>query len=203
MHPAPAFHETDQQTLLDELARHPFCLIAASIDGRPIVAHAPVIADPKGEGVELRFHLSARHALAPHIATGFDAVAVSLGPEAYVSPDWYGTADQVPTWNYITVEAEGSVAAMGSDDTATLLDDLSTLMETPLAPKAPWTRTKMSPGRFEAMLRGIVGARMSVRRLEGTFKLSQNKSEAEVAGVLVALDGHPVADRMRRLRAMG
>ena len=198
MHPARAFIETDPDLLRAELARHPFCVIAAAPRGRPIVAHAPVIAERAGEGIHLRFHLSVRHALAEHIAEGFDAVAVSLGPEAYVSPDWYGLVDQVPTWNYVAVEAEGVVAPMGSDDTAVLLDDLSRLMEEPLRPKPPWTRAKMTPGRFEAMLAGIVGARMAVRRLEGTVKLSQNKPKAAVIGVIDALGAHPIAMRMRR-----
>ena len=80
-----------------------------------------------------------------------------------------------------------------------LLDDLSAQEEARLAPKPPWTRHKMSPGRFETMTRAIVGARMRVERLEGTTKLSQNKDEADRAGVIAALGDHPIARRMREL----
>jgi transcriptional regulator len=198
MHPAPPFHVKDEIALLAHVKRHPFCLIAAApTGGAPLIAHAPVIPVRREGRLWLDFHLSARNGLAEHLPAGFAATAVSLGPEAYISPDWYEAADQVPTWNYTSVEASGQVEAMGSDDTAALLDALSAMMEADLAPKPPWTRAKMSPGRFESMLRGIVGARMAVERLEGTFKLSQNKSAADIAGVTAALGAHPLGALMR------
>jgi transcriptional regulator len=126
-------------------------------------------------------------------------VAVSLEAEAYVSPDWYAAPDQVPTWNYLTVEAEGAVTPLDEAGLVALLDDLSAMEEGRLAPKPAWTRHKMSPGRFEAMLRGIVGARLAVSRLEGTFKLSQNKTAADRAGVITALGDHPIGRRMSEL----
>lgn len=194
MHPASAFHVTERAPLLAELRARPFVTLAAAPDGRPRVAHAPVvIAEAQGGALELHFHLSRGNALAPFLAQGFRAVAVSLGPDAYVSPDWYGAPDQVPTWNYLTVEAEGPVAAMDEAELVALLDRLSAQEEAKLAPKPPWTRGKMSAGRFEAMLRGIVGARLRVERLEGTFKFSQNKSAGQRAGVVEALGEHPMA----------
>ncbi len=78
-----------------------------------------------------------------------------------------------------------------------MLDDLSALEEARLLPKKPWTRDKMSPGKFEGLLRGIVGMRMAVTRLEGTAKLSQNKTQADRAGVMAALADHPIGRRMR------
>ena len=197
MHPANAFHVEDEAILLAHLAAQPFCTIAAAVEGRPLVAHAPVIARRIGPGLALDFHLSRSNALAGAIDAGFRAVAVSLAADAYVSPDWYADKDQVPTWNYVSVEAEGPVGPLGADDLVTLLDDLSAQEEARLAPKPPWTRGKMSPGRFEAMVRGIVGARLAVERFEGTTKLSQNKGDADRAGVLEALGDHPIAARMR------
>jgi len=197
MHPAPTFKVTDEARLLAHLQRYPFATIVGAPEGRPLVAHAPVIARPTRERLTLDFHLSRSNALAAHLAAGFDGLAVSLGPDAYVSPDWYAGADQVPTWNYLTVEAEGRVAAMDEAGLVRLLDDLAAQEEGRLQPKAPWTRGKMSSGRFESMLRGIVGASLGVDRLEGTFKLSQNKSEADLAGAIVGLGDHPIAQRMR------
>jgi transcriptional regulator len=162
-----------------------------------VAAHAPVIARRLGEGLALDFHLSRSNALAGAIASGFRAVAVSLGPDAYVSPDWYADKDQVPTWNYVSVEAEGPVDPLSADGLVDLLDDLSAREEGRLLPKPPWTRGKMSEGKFERMLRGIVGARMAVERLEGTTKLSQNKGEADRAGVIEALGDHPIGRLMR------
>jgi transcriptional regulator len=198
MHPAPAFAERDAAKLLAHLAAHPFATIAAAPAARPLVAHAPLVIRRLEGGLALDFHLSRGNALAGAIAEGFRAVAVSLAGEAYISPDWYAAADQVPTWNYVSVEAEGPVTALDEAGLVTLLDDLSAQQEGRLAPKPPWTRGKMGPGRFEAMLRGIVGARLVVERLEGTFKLSQNKDAADREGVIRGLgEDHPMARRMR------
>ena len=197
MHPQGVFRTDDQEALLAHLARRPFVTLVARPAGRLLVAHAPVVVRQLGQGVALDFHLSRGNALAEAIVAGFQAVAVSLAGDAYISPDWYASADQVPTWNYVSVEAEGPVAALDEAGLVALLDDLSTQEEARLAPKPAWTRAKMSPGKFEQMSRAIVGARMRVERLEGTTKLSQNKDDADRAGVIAALGDHPVARRMR------
>lgn len=173
--------------------------LAAAPEGRALIAHAPILVREMGDALSIDFHLSRGNALTPHLAAGFRGVMVSLEAEAYVSPDWYVAADQVPTWNYLTVEAEGPVVAMDEAGLVRLLDDLSAQEEARLAPKPPWTRHKMSPGRFEAMLKGIMGASLTVERLEGVFKLSQNKDAADRAGVIAALGDHPIARRMPEL----
>uniref|UniRef100_B0T843 FMN-binding negative transcriptional regulator n=1 Tax=Caulobacter sp. (strain K31) TaxID=366602 RepID=B0T843_CAUSK len=198
MHPAKPFLVDDRETLLAFVAAHPFVTIAAAVRGRPFTAQAPVVIRELDFGeVALDFHLSRGNALAPHVVQGFRAVALATGPDAYVSPDWYGGEDQVPTWNYVSAEAEGLVAPLNDDELVALLDDLSAQEEARLAPKPPWTRDKMSPGRFEAMTRAIIGCRLGVERLEGTFKLSQNKTEADRAGVVAALGDHPIAGLMK------
>jgi transcriptional regulator len=198
MHPAATFKVEDEAVLLAHLAAHPFVTLAAAPDGRPRIAHAPVVVRRLASGLALDFHLSRGNALAPFLAAGFRGAVVSLEAEAYISPDWYEAADQVPTWNYVTVEAEGPIVAMGETGLVSLLDDLSAQEEARLAPKPPWTRHKMSPGRFETMTRAIIGARLTVERLEGVTKLSQNKSEADQAGVAAALGDHPIGRLMRR-----
>jgi transcriptional regulator len=196
MHPAAAFRTTDAAELVRELRARPFLTLAAAPRGAPLLAHAPVVVRDTPDGLALDFHLSRGNPLADHLAAGFRAVAAGLGPEGYVSPDWYAASDQVPTWNYILVEAEGPVAPLAEADLVALLDDLTAQEEGRLAPKRAWTRGKMAPGRFEAMVRAVVGARLRVERLEGVFKLSQNKSEADRAGVIAALGAHPLAKRM-------
>lgn len=197
MHPSPAFREDEVAPLLAHLAEHPFVVLAAAPDGRLAIAHAPVVVRRLESGLALDFHLARSNALAPGLAQGFRGLAVSLAADAYISPDWYGSADQVPTWNYVSVEAEGAVAALDEAGLVALLDALSAQEESRLLPKRPWSRAKMSAGRFEAMTRAIVGARLTVERLEGTTKLGQNKSEAERAGAISALGDHPIAALMR------
>ncbi|MDP2215651.1 FMN-binding negative transcriptional regulator [Phenylobacterium sp.] len=197
MHPAAPFRVTEVEAILAHLSVYPFMGFFAAGEAGLRVAHAPVVVRREGQGLTLDFHLSRNNALAATFAKGGRALAVSQGPDAYVSPDWYAAADQVPTWNYLTVEAEGEVTPLDDLGLVALLDDLSAQEEARLAPKAPWTRQKMSPGRFEAMLAGIQGFRLRPRRLEGTVKLSQNKAADERARVAAALGDHPIA------RAMG
>jgi transcriptional regulator len=126
----------------------------------------------------VQFHLANGNALTRSLH-GTDALIVVNGPDAYISPDWYDGANQVPTWNYISIELEGPVRRMNHDGLVGLLDDLSAANEARLAPKAPWTRDQMDGALFERMTGAITGFEMEVRGWRPTFKLSQNKSEAE------------------------
>jgi transcriptional regulator len=179
MHPNHAFAWADREEMLAFLAERAFCTICAE---GPAVAHAPVVvAGPD----RLRFHLARANAAAPALE-GRRAILSCLGPDAYISPDWYGTEDQVPTWNYLAVEAEGPLRRLDEAELAGLLDELSTAHEARLAPKPAWTRGKMSPGRFEAMLKAITGYELRIEALRGTRKLGQAKKAPERAG---AADG--------------
>lgn len=207
MHPAPRFRETDLDTLLARMAAHPFALVAVNGEASPLAVHTPVIARAEGARAVLRFHLSAANRVTARLLAGAQATIVFTGPDAYISPDWYGDVpDQVPTWNYLSVEAEGEALETGREGAAAFLDDLSAVFETALLPKPPWTRGKMNPAAFEALLTGIRAFEMRPRRLEGITKLGQNKSEAMRAGVVDALDALPgggagIAGAMRGLRS--
>jgi transcriptional regulator len=188
MHPAALFRETDAERLAALVAEAGLALVVGVAAGRPVVAHAPVLL---AEG-RLRFHLSRANPLAAALDAEPRALAVVTGPHAYVSPDWYGIADQVPTWNYLSAEIEGPVRRLETEAAAALLDDLSAVFEARLAPKPAWTRAKMGPGRFEAMLGAIAAFEMSVERLEGVRKLSQNKpaeAQGRLAEALAGLGG--------------
>lgn len=197
MHPSVQFRVEDEARLLAQLAAQPFVTIAAAPDGRPRVAHAPAVIRRLDSGLAIDFHLSRGNALSGFLGEGFPAVIASLGPDAYISPDWYESPNQVPTWNYSSVEAEGRVAILDDAGLIAQLDALSAQEEARLLPKPLWTRAKMTPGVFDKMLRGIVGARLTVERLEGTTKLSQNKSAADRSGVIAALGDHPIARLMK------
>lgn len=199
MHPDNRFRVEDRAVLLDFIAAHPFVTFAASVGGRPFVAQSPVVIRDLAGEIALDFHLSRGNLLTPHLTQGFRAVALATGLNAYVSPDWYESADQAPTWNYQSVEAEGLVAPLNELELIALLDDLSAQEEARLLPKAPWTRDKMKPGKFETLLRGIMGGRLFVERLEGAFKLSQNKNDADRLGAAKGLGAHPIATLMRDL----
>lgn len=160
-------------------------MLAAQGDAGPVTAHAAVLVT---DGT-LRFHLSAANRMVAALASHPRLVAVVTGPDAYISPDWYAAEDQVPTWNYVSVEIEGKAKALDRAGAHALLNDLSAHFEAKLAPKAPWTTAKMTPAKLEALLAGIVAYEAPIERLEGTWKLSQNKPAdiARVAGALEAL----------------
>lgn len=202
MHPARPFLETDTATLVTRARAHSFALVCAMQDGRVIAAHAPFLVDETDGKVALRFHLSANNAVTAALQSGSRALIVFTGPNAYISPDWYGMDDQVPTWNYLSVEAEGPIIPMDDAGATQFLDDLSRLHEATLAPKPQWTRHKMTPDRFEAMLRGIRAFTLVPERFEGITKLGQNKPAEAQAGVMAALstreDGIAVAEEMRK-----
>ena len=197
MHPAPYFKETDEAALGALVAERGFGLIIGAEGGRPVAAHAAFLLD----GRTLRFHLSRANALTPVLEAGGTALAVVSGPDAYISPDWYGVEDQVPTWNYVSVEMEGPVTPVGDEAATVLLDDLSAHFEGRLAPKPPWTRGKMTPAYFERLLRAIRAFEMRVERFEGVTKLSQNKPAEVVARTVEALDAldHPMSRNVARL----
>lgn len=197
MHPNPAFrwpksandhHDADERAALEAMiAEIGFGMVFAETPNGPRVAHVPVFST--GDGA-LQFHLSRGNALTRHIAEN-KALCVINGPDAYISPDWYGLDDQVPTWNYLTLELEGTVRQMEREGLIALLDDVTAQNEAKLLPKAPWHRDKMDPAKFEKMVDAIVGFEMEILAWRPTAKLSQNKPAAarEKAGAALAAVG--------------
>jgi transcriptional regulator len=204
LHPSGVFRQITKAVLERFVADTGFGLIFAASRERLFAAHAPVLlGDDK-----LRFHLSSANALTAALEKSGTGLAVLTGPHAYISPDWYGAPDQVPTWNYLSAEIEGPVRPMEREQTVVLLDELAARFEADLAPKAPWTRAKMNAAHFESLLGGIVGFEMRVERLEGVTKLSQNKSADQVERAAAQLANRPdpaagaLAEMMRQAASL-
>ena len=200
MHPNQAFRWEDRETMRRLVAEIGFgALFAATPDG-PRVAHVPAVWD--GED-RLLFHLARGNGLTRHLA-GATALFTVLGPDGYVSPDWYGLDhNQVPTWNYLAVELEGPVEALDRAGLIAQIDALAAAQEARLAPKPAWTRDKMDATALDALLRGITGFAMTVRAWRGTAKLGQNKPDAArlAAADAIAAAGRPaIAECMRQAR---
>ena len=183
MHPNRVFAWEDRDAMLAFIDEIAFCTIF--VDG-PMLVHAPVAVCSSDR---LQFHVANRNR-AVDLLEGRRGLLSCLGPDGYISPDWYGTDDQVPTWNYVTVEAEGPLRRLDETELTDLLDVLSAAHERRLAPKKPWTRDKMSPGRFDAMLKAITGFELGIEALRGTRKLGQHKKAAEQEGAAAGLAPH-------------
>lgn len=180
MHPNSKFRLTgsdaDQRAIMEALVQEiGFGMVFAQSPDGPRVAQSALFST--GDGA-LQFHLANGNALTKYL-DGMEALVVVNGPDAYISPDWYKGANQVPTWNYISIELEGPVRKMGHDGLVALLDDLSAANEARLAPKKPWTRDKMDSALFDKMTGAITGFEMEIRAWRPTFKLSQNKTETD------------------------
>lgn len=180
MHPDPSFRlkgsDADQRATMEALiAEIGFGMVFAQTPDGPRVAQSALYLN--GDGA-VQFHLANGNALT-RCLSGREALIVVNGPDGYISPDWYAGPDQVGTWNYISVEIEGPVRAMDREGLVGLLDDLTAVNEARLAPKTPWTRDKMDAGKFNRMLGAIAGFEMEIRAWRPTFKLSQNKPEAD------------------------
>lgn len=195
MHPNPLFR-ADEGDLLARAGRIGFAhLFAATPDG-PMVVHAPVTVHAD----RLRFHVARKNRIAAHLAHA--AVVASLsGPDGYVSPSWYAQPrDQVPTWNYTTIEIEGVCAPLPPADLLDQLDTLAAAHEPRVAPVRPWTRAKTDPTVIAKLLMAIQGFEITVTAMRGTTKLSQNKRDEDRAGViagLVASGNTALAEAMR------
>lgn len=186
MHPNAAFRWEDRGAMRAFAAEIGFGMLFLTTPDGPRVAHVPfVFLDDD----RLAFHLALGNALTKHL-DGAEALFVVNGPDGYISPDWYGIDDQVPTWNYVALELQGPVRKMDQAALIAQADALSANQESRLAPKPVWTRDKMVDGHFERMLRGIVGFEMEVTAWRSTVKLGQTKS-AEIR--LAAADGAEAA----------
>ena len=173
MHPNPTFRWDDREALAAFAEAIGFGMLFAHPPDGPRVAQVPFVYS--GES-RIAFHIARGNGIAKHLA-GATALLVVNGPDGYISPDWYGLPDQVPTWNYLSAEFEGKVTKLDEAGLLAQIDALSAQHEARLAPKAPWTRDKVDPVVTAKLLSGIWGFEMDVTGWRGTAKLGQNKPE--------------------------
>ncbi|HEU0100208.1 MAG TPA: FMN-binding negative transcriptional regulator [Allosphingosinicella sp.] len=197
MHPNRKFHIADREAMAALVSDLGFGVLFVQAPDGPRAVHVPVLL----EGERLRFHVSRGNAVHATLAGGAEALFVATGAHAYISPEWYGLEDRVPTWNYVAVELQGPVRPIGADALARLVDDLSAEQEARLAPKVPWTRAKMSEGRFEGLLKAIGGFEMQVAAWRGTAKVDQDKPQEvrdRIADALAGRGEREMAATMRK-----
>lgn len=187
MHPNPAFRGEDDAANLAFAAARGFGIVTVSGPEGPLCAHVPFLL---GAGF-VDLHLARSNALGRAVlaAGRLPALIAVSGPDAYVSPDWYGVEDQVPTWNYVAVHLRGVLEPLPENTLHKMVDDLSALHEARLLPKTPWTSAKMGEGVMERMLRMILPFRLQLTGVEGTWKLNQNKVPEVRAAAVQGLRG--------------
>ncbi|SMX47543.1 FMN-binding negative transcriptional regulator [Actibacterium lipolyticum] len=200
MHPNPVFRKTTDAGNIAFAQKRAFGTLAANGDLGPLLAHVPFLLSD--DGTVLEGHLVRSNPLARALPR--DGVMAVTGPYSYISPDWYGIDDQVPTWNYIAVHLRGRLELRPQEMLHDLLDRQSALFEAQLLPKPPWTSDKMPDDLMVKMMRAIVPFRLQVDSIQGTWKLNQNKADVvrtsaaqEVAQNGIGLELDWLADLMR------
>jgi transcriptional regulator len=169
-----------------------FGLVCSWDGAKPIASSLPFYLTFADDGrPRAAFHV-ARHNPLVKLAGGTASWLLAVtGADAYVSPDWYVSPDQVPTWLYEAVHLTGTVRTLSDDELSEQIDTLSAKFEDWLLPKQPWTSSKMTVARLDTLRKAIVGMVMTVEEVEGSFKLNQHKSDADHAAIASALMQRP------------
>ena len=173
MHPNPIYHDADAARNLAFARDVGFGVLAVNGAAVPMLSHVPFLLSDDGAIVDL--HLVRSNPIARALKSPMTASIAISGPHGYISPDWYGVVDQVPTWNYVAVQLTGQFELRPQDELRDLLDRQSGHFENLLLPKTPWRTDKMTPEVMDKMMRQIVPIRMTVTGVDGTWKLNQNK----------------------------
>lgn len=178
MYVHPAF-KTDDSAAWTFVAARGFGAVVAIDGGKPVASHVPLMTMGGPAGGRIQFHVARVNPLHEIIVRAPEVLVTVLGPDAYISPDWYVSADQVPTWNYVSVHLSGAARTLKADEALEHVEALSQRFETRLAPKKPWSTAKMPAKKLDAMLKAIVPLEIAVDKIEASWKLGQHKSTAD------------------------
>ena len=187
-----ANEETRIPVLHALLKAHPLAALVTLNASGLIASHIPMVLETDGyEFGILRAHISRANTQWRDLNDTVDTLAIFAGPHHYISPSWYpGKLDdgkEVPTWNYAVVHVYGPLKVI--HDASWLLTHLETLTDTHEAtfPK-PWKVSDAPEPFIQSLLNGIVGLELPIRRLEGKWKVSQNRTEPDREGVIAGLE---------------
>ncbi|MBV1864012.1 MAG: FMN-binding negative transcriptional regulator [Rhodobacteraceae bacterium] len=184
MHPNPAFRKADTARNIAFARERSFGILSLNADPAPLLSHIPFQLSP--DGTRLEAHLVRSNPILKLMTHPHTAVLAVSGGDSYISPDWYGVEQQVPTWNYVAVHLRGMLHRLPDSDLHGILDRLSANMESRLLPKPVWTLDKLTGETISKMSRMIVPIAMEIEQIDGTWKLAQNKPTEAIDG---AADG--------------
>ena len=204
----PAHFKPDDAAVRELLAHHGAADLITSTSRGLLATLLPFVHDHAGGGADdgawgtLLGHVARNNDQWREPAQG-EALVIVRGPDAYISPSWYVTKQEhgrvVPTWNYVTAHVYGRLVV--HDDPGWVEALVRRLTDHHEAARAePWSVDDAPSPYIAGQLRAIVGVELVIDRVEGKFKLSQNRSDADVEGVVAGLDaagGFELADAMR------
>jgi transcriptional regulator len=192
------FEITDRTVLHDVMRRFSFATLVTVHEGRPVAGHLPFMLDSaRGEHGTLIAHMARTNRQWKAFAEPVEALVIFQGPHTYISPSWYDDHPSVPTWNYAAIHAYGTPCLIEDESQVramlrALVDQHEQGFET------PWTMD-LPEDYLRKMSGGIVAFEMPITKLEGKFKLSQNRSAHDRERVIAALtkSTDPLAEGVR------
>ncbi len=200
MHPNPAFRKTSENRNIEFARERSFGVLAVNAQDGPLISHVPFQLSE--DGASLEAHLVRSNPIVRLLQEPVAAVIAVSDGDAYISPDWYGVENQVPTWNYVAVHLRGTLSRLDDEKLHGVLERLSAAMESRLAPKAPWKISKMNRDIYTKMQRQIVPLAMQVDDIQGTWKLSQNKSAEAREGAAQGVRGAGVGSETDKMASL-
>jgi transcriptional regulator len=182
MYRPTAFQEDNIDKLVSFMRENSFATLVSIVDGVPCASHIPLVVIVKEGIVKLTGHLAKQNSQWNSFELT-DSLAIFTGAHAYISPTLYEKRESVPTWNYIAVHAYGIPKVITFTNAPESMDKMiNEMVDTYEASyKSLWDSL---PNAYkEGMMNGIIGFEMTVTRLEGKYKLSQNKSQTDQKNV--------------------
>ncbi len=193
------FAVSDRDAQLELIDRYPFGTLTTVSAGRAHNSSVPFLIGP--DRASLDGHLARANPHWREFDTVTDVVVCFVGPNAYISPNWYQSENMVPTWNYVAVEARGRIELLDSRAARLdIVDRLSARHEADLPQR--WTSDKMNPELRDKLLDAIVAFRVHVESIEAKAKLGQNRKPEDLRSAAAALDARDALSYPRQLAAL-
>lgn len=183
--------EEDLPTLHQFIRENPLCTLVTLMGTDLVASHLPVVLHERelGFGV-MRGHLARANSQWKNFSPEVQALAIFTGPQHFISASWYPGkkihGEEVPTWNYTAVHAYGNLRVI--EDPDWLLEHLKSLVDqSEVIAEVPWKVTDAPPRFISVEMRNIIGIELDITRVEGKWKVSQNRNDEDAAGVVAGL----------------
>ncbi len=189
MHPSSIFCQNDESELLRFIEQYPFATLITQTNNGIVADYLPFTIEKDGAHQSLIGHISKGNSLWKSISDNDNVLVIFNGPDCYISPNLYPskaeTGKAVPTWNYVRAQVSGRISFHHDREWIyQALDDLTRQHES--QNKQPWSIDDAPEEYIEKMLKGVVGIKIDITAINGTWKVSQNQPEKNQQALIQA-----------------
>jgi transcriptional regulator len=186
MYMPEAFREERREVLVGLMRAYGFATVISQGAGGMVASHLPVLVGVEGERIVLRSHMARANSQWRDFGAGGEVMVIFQGPHAYISPSWYVAERAVPTWNYAVVHCYGRARVVEELEAVKgIVGETVRFYEG--GRERPWLLEKMPAEYVEHMAKAVVGFEVEVTRIEGKWKMNQNRAVADREGVMAGL----------------